>query len=203
MARRLKTLGECPPEPVAFSYFHAETRHRSGPFRDYPSLIIAYKEHRLANGLEIPQNYDELIQEQICSQLPPELCTYGNGWVNIHLSVSDVIGFMQVLWAHIRSGRAFVPQEEAERRAGICASCYLNVRIAGCGACSQVVQAVAANDKKTACDHLLNNCAVCKCFNQAQVHFPIDVLVNSDSSDRQKLYPLFCWKKKISANYQG
>lgn len=200
--RLLKTLGECPPEPTNFSYFHSETKHRSGPFRDYYSLVQAYKEHRNANGLPIPQNYHEVIQEQICSVIPPELCTYQHDgvYVNIHLSISDVVNFMKVLWAQMK-GRSLVDQSEADRRAKICASCYLNVRVAGCGACAQLVELVTPN-RSTPYDNELKNCAVCHCYNQAQVWFPVDVLANSDTSDRQNLYPEFCWKKKTSPNYQ-
>jgi hypothetical protein len=204
--RRLKTLGVCPPDPVYFSYFHSETSHRSGPYFDYYTLVQAYKEHRKANDLPIPDNYNELIQEQICSQLPPQLCTYerstDQSWVNLHFTVGDVIDFTKVLLAHAKEGRQYVEQEEAERRAKICASCYLNINVSGCGACRQLVEALTLGDRSTSLDEQLKSCAVCKCFNRCTVHFPIEILETSDTKERQEQYPSFCWKKKSSANYR-
>src|ERR1051326_1781536 len=191
--RRLKTLGVCPPDPVRFSYFHQETGHRSGPFFDYYTLVQAYKEHRKANSLPIPDNYDEVIQEQICSQLPPELCTYERGvdqtWINLNFTFADVINFTKVLIKQAIFGNKYVPQEEANRRASICTSCYLNVNVGGCGGgCRELVEQVTIKDRTTPYDMHLKNCAVCHCFNKAQIHFDLDVLEISDSSERQSQY---------------
>jgi hypothetical protein len=196
--RRLKNRSECPPN--GFRFVSPETGHASTAV-DYYTWIERIKEHRKANNL--PWVDPETCEDQLCSTLRPELWEYEKegdlSWVDTNIRVGDVVDFTKVLIA--QTGQDFVSQEEANRRAKICAGCYLNIRVQGCGVCGQLLDLVL--DRKTDYDSMLQNCAVCKCFNQAQVHFSMTALDKADSEWKQSHYPKeFCWKSHQSPNYQ-
>jgi hypothetical protein len=203
--RKLINTSVAPPE--FFSYTHQETGHTTVA-NDYITWVQRAKEHRSANNLSIPDDFEFLMQDQLCGKIPPELCEYGVNdpqWVNVRLTWADVMSASKIYLEWRRQGKPFVSQEEAERRAKICAGCYLNVRVAGCGGlCREVAQLVtdSKGERKTEYDSKLLNCAVCKCSNAAQIHFPLTLLELSDTDARQQQYPSsFCWKSKASPEY--
>lgn len=192
--------------PDDFRYTHPETGHVTTAV-DVWTWLEKAKEHLKGNNLpEQPELFD-LMQEQLCSTLPPEYCSYeqddaGKQWINTRISFSDVIDFTKVLIAHAKTGGEYVSQEEADRRARICAACYLNVNVGGCGGCGQLVDLVTES-RSTPHDHLLKSCAVCHCYNKSQVHFPLATLEINDTPERQSQYPpTFCWKSQKSPEYR-
>jgi hypothetical protein len=201
--RRLKNRAEAPPD--FFRFTHPETGHTSVA-TDYYSWSEKIKEHRRANNLPNDPEIMLKAEDQLCSIIPPELWEYEKegdmSWVNTRISVGDVVDFTKILIAQAKEGNEYVSQEEANRRARICAGCYLNVNIMGCGVCGQLLELVI--DKQTDYDTSLKNCAVCHCFNRAQVHFRTKVLDSADSEWKQSHYPKeFCWKSHASPNYQA
>ncbi len=200
--RKLKQRNYVPPD--GFRYTHSETGHTSRA-GDWDSLVTAAKDHRRVMKLPIPDDLVALMEDQLCAQLTPEWCEHrGLPYVETRMSWGDMLDGMNVfkLWA--QNGMELVPQEEAERRSDICAGCYLNVSIPGCGPCHGMARIVseAVGAKKTRNEHLLKACGVCKCLNSAAVHFPLDILNETDTPARQASYPAeFCWKSKVSPNY--
>lgn len=202
--RRLKSLDVAPPD------FYVYTDPDTGWLcegRDYYSWVSKERDHRNANNLPVPNNLGELMQQQLCKRLPPDLCTYDPSdpeWVDVRLTWDDVYGAVKTYREWKAQGKPFVPNEEAERRAKICANCYLNVHVAGCGGlCNEIVRLVTETkgDKKTSVDGQLKNCGACKCVNSAQIWFPIDVLLANDSPDKQPKYAENCWKKVDGKNF--
>src|SRR5215471_5727903 len=196
--RRLKDRSVAPPN--FFRFVHLETGHASTAY-DYYSWETLIKEHRKANNL--PPIDMAVCEDQLCSTIRPELWEYEKegdlSWVDTNIRVGDVVDFTRVLIS--QAGQEFVSEEEANRRAQICAGCYLNIRVQGCGVCGQLLELVL--NRGTDYDASLQNCAVCKCFNQAQVHFSLESLDKADSEWKQSHYPKdFCWKSKLSPNYQ-
>lgn len=146
------------------------------------------------------------FEDQLCEQIGPEYCEYQEGdskdWVDIRrLNLDDVIAFSKTLIAHALNGGKYVSQEEANRRAKICSGCYFNVHVGGCGACRGLASLVVAG-RNTDYDSKLKSCAVCKCTNASQVHFGLDTLEVSDDSAKQAQYAPFCWKNRLSNQYQ-
>lgn len=186
--------------PDEFRYTHKETSFTNKHIQ-YWGLLDDVATHRRGNSL--PPVTEAEVQDQICAGIPPEWCEYEKGdapSVNTRLSLNDVVDFTKVLIAHAQN-REFVSQEEADRRARICASCFYNVIVSGCGTCAKIASLIST-DKTTKHDNQLQNCAVCRCYNKAQVHFPLAVLESSDTDEKQQLYPVdFCWKNKLSPNY--
>lgn len=189
--------------PDWFRYTHEETGH-TDTAHVYADWIERCHTHRKDNNLP-PMNAAQ-FEDQLCEQIGPEYCEYQEGdskdWVDIRrLSLSDVVAFTKVLIAHAFSGGQYVSQEEANRRAKICSTCYFNVNVPGCGAC-RAVSSLTAGNRKTDYDHQLKSCAICKCTNSSQVHFPLTTLAVNSTNEKQSQYPQpFCWKSKTSPNY--
>lgn len=196
---RNKSIGA----PDGFRYTHSETGHTSTA-SVYWDWIDRCHEHRKANNLP-PMNSAQ-FEDQLCEQIGPEYCEYQEGdsrnWVDIRrLSLDDVIGFTKTLIAHVAQGAQYVSQDEANRRAKICSGCYFNVHVGGCGACKGLATLVVAG-RQTDYDSNLKSCAVCKCTNSSQVHFPLAILEVNDTEAKQAQYPSqFCWKSKASPTY--
>lgn len=197
---RLNSFRECPPN--GYRYVVPETGTEIIAWDAFSWFDLA-KQNLKANGFTVPDDLEARMQDQLCSTLEPEWCSQvdpNHPYVSTRISWSDVKAGIQVYSNWIAQGTPVVSQEEADRRAKICASCYLNVNVEGCFACHKLAGLLTWNER-TRYDDSLKACAVCHCLNRAQVHFPIDVLESSDTDERQQFYPSYCWKKKSGANY--
>lgn len=212
MQRLLETNTVVPAdnENRNFRYLHQETGHWSESSiysdGDTGGLIEKYLAHRKSNGLPIPEDYEAVVQDQMCQTLPPEWCKRqkGQSWVSTRFSSEDFLDGMKAFGRLMLGGFNFVTQAEADRRARICANCYYNVDLPGCTSCRKVASYLTGDValKKTAYDEKLKACAVCKCSIQAMIWFPMDILEANDTPEKQALYPIeFCWKSKASPNY--
>jgi hypothetical protein len=153
---------------------------------DYRAFIKAYVNHCLANNIVLTGDWEDELISEMCIQ---------NGWgklckpvsldkvVRRKLSLQAVLSFLNMIksWAmQVLNGRAaFVSQEEAERRANICAGCPNNVTLQfSCGACMGGVMKLihgVLGDRKTKNDYALGACLVCSCELKSAVHVPLDV----------------------------
>lgn len=205
----LRNRDLCPPEITSgdsFRYTHSETQHRSiAP--TYYDWIERIRAHRTANNL--PQIAPEEAENQLCQQLPPEWCHHSENnrtWVDTRLSWGDIAAGVVAYAKFALSGFTSVSQAESNRRARICAGCFLLVPIQGCGACSKLASLITGDvaQKRTDYDDALNGkaCAACRCPNKSIVHFPLGVLEQADPGDaKQPAFADFCWRKKTSDNY--
>lgn len=193
--------GPCPPG--GFRYVDPEDGFVSHAWA-YVDWIEFQRRHLEANNREIPPNLGELMQDQLCKTLPPGWCLYDDPnrpRPSVSLSWNDVASGIKTFGRWVKGGLKTVGQVEADRRAVICSCCYLNVNVQGCSGCAKAVIEVVG-EHKTKFDHMLNSCAVCKCFLKAKVHFPIETL-DTQSEKVQSMYPGFCWLNKESENYRG
>ncbi len=168
--------------------------------RDHYNWIEQAKLHRRSNGLPIPINFEALCETQLCEQLPPGWCDRAPeaGWVNTRFSWQDIADGMRAFAALLKGGFNFVDQAEADRRSKICATCYLNQPVPGCGTCHKLAELVTGevSNRHSEWDDRLQACAICHCPNKVQIHYPMEALDTTDSPEKQALYPSFCWKKK-------
>ena len=88
-----------------------------------------------------------------------------------------------------------VPQEEAERRAEICAKCPMQIPTSGCWGCKGIAGLLPqiAGAKTTSFDLQLSACGVCGCYNAVSVHLPLSV-----QQDASLDFPSYCWKRSQS-----
>lgn len=210
MPQVLRNRDLCPPEITSgdsFRYTHAETGHISAA-PTYYDWIERIKAHRTANNL--PPVSEAECQNQLCQTLDPSWCVHDDpqsrSWVNPRLSWGDVADGAIAYIKFALSGFKSVSQEEANRRARICAGCFLLVPIQGCGACSKLASLIVGDvaQKKTVHDDALNSkaCAACRCPTKSLVHFPLSTLEEADPTDgKQPAFTDFCWRKKTSVNY--
>jgi len=188
--------------PDGFKYRHPETGHWSVAETHDDWITRAY-EHLKGNGLTVPPNLRQVMEEQLCAILPEGHCEEFDPnrvepLTRIHRG--DVLDGMKVFATWAFKGSPFVAQDEADRRASICANCYLNVQVQGCSSCHQIADELTKK-ATTKLDDRLIACAVCKCLLRAKVHFPLAVLETTDSEWKQNTYPDFCWLKRGGKNY--
>jgi hypothetical protein len=202
---RLKTYREVPPE--FYRYCSPETGNwiRKWNVGDW---VGEAKRDLERNGFPVPIDLQAQMEDQLCKTLPPGWCEYDDPArprVNTNLTWADVETASKTFLDWAGEGRPLVEQGEAERRASICARCYLNVRAGGCGqSCRAIIRALAGLfvNRKTSVDAQLNNCAACKCWMSVKVHFPLTTIEAYDTPNLQVLLPSHCWLKKDGPNYQ-
>lgn len=89
-----------------------------------------------------------------------------------------------------------MPQEEAERRAAICAGCPLNKAETWCAGCfmKALMGRVASmlGGWATSSDAKLKSCGVCGCKLSLKVWVPKGVMKYPDLKDR---WPEWCWAR--------
>jgi hypothetical protein len=176
---------------------------------DYRAFIKAYVNHCLANNIVLTGDWEDELISEMCIQ---------NGWgklckpvsldkvVRRKLSLQAVLSFLNMIksWAmQVLNGRAaFVSQEEAERRANICAGCPNNVTLQfSCGACMGGVMKLihgVLGDRKTKNDYALGACLVCSCELKSAVHVPLDVQHNGLNDELKNDFRQIthCWKRE-------
>lgn len=176
---------------------------------DYKAIQKAYTSHCNANGILLSPNWEEELLSEMCKQNPHwgNKCRpiAGKNVKRRRLSLTAVLSFLNMMrvWAESTlSGKAaFVTQDEAERRAGICANCPFNATLQfSCGACMgavlNLIQAIIGK-RKTSMDDKLGACLVCSCSLKAAVHVPIDVQREGLSDEIKQDFDQinYCWKK--------
>lgn len=203
----LRLINKDHSPPDFFRYRHAETGWLSKAV-DHYNWILEIVGHRRGNSLPPITVAD--AENQLCQTLPPGWCEHDDGersgrsWVNTRLNWSQIVEGTKAYVDLILSGFKTVEQEEANRRASICASCYLKTPPQGCGSCLKIAQLIVGDvaAKTTPHDSYLVNqaCSVCSCPVKSIVHFPLSALDKADSPEKQEAFPTFCWRKQGSPN---
>ena len=186
--------------PGGWRYIQPETGFE---FRDATLRLVAkqVRAHRAANGLPAGDPFAD-IQDFVCAQLPAgsDLCTQvlaGDYALKKHFTMDDVKRFIQAA-VEALGGRGLVDQDEADRRASICATCPLNTTVGGCWRCKGLAEWLfrLIGARQTAGSGRLNQCGVCGCAIKAKVWLPLDVAQRV--SDGYK-FPSWCWLNKKAA----
>lgn len=204
MRMQLLSYREVPPDGYRWTCSQTGVQIRNW---DAVEWVGKAKRHLQSNNLPVPIDLQAQMEDQLCQLLPPGWCAYDDpnrprvdtrlSWVDVEVASKTFID-----WAE--QGRPLVDQPEAERRANICARCYMNVRAQGCGkSCRALIRKLTGLflNRKTSVDDQLNTCAACKCDMRVKCHFSLDLIESNDSRDLQQLYPDFCWLKQGGMNY--
>lgn len=176
---------------------------------DYRAIRNAYRSHCNANGIFLSPNWEEEFLSEMCKQNPDwgNKCRpmAGKNVVRRRLSLTAVLSFLNMMraWAESTlSGKAaFVSQDEAERRAGICVNCPFNATLQfSCGACMGAVLTLIhgiIGKRKTSYDDRLGACLVCSCSLKAAVHVPVDVQREGLNEELKQDFDQikYCWKR--------
>lgn len=164
------------------------------------ALIPRVAAHLRGNNLPPMVNPEEEIDDYICAALSEKqqarMCQFrveGDYPTAVTTGLADVMAFVDFV---MENGIKFVPQEEAERRARICAQCPLNVPVSGCSVC-EIARTLMDKSAKllagrtTEQDSKLKACACCGCQLQAKVHLDMKVPY------RNAKFPSHCWQNSV------
>lgn len=172
----------------------------------FEALMRNVRLWRTANGFPNGLGLQEEVENEICTRYPDE-CKETDVRVpdlNRSIGFADVVLGLKVLARFKLSGSQLVSPALAEQRAATCAACKWQAEVTfgcnqgPCGELKDLVLAIVGNESTTQ-DAKLKACGVCKCFNAAAVHMPIETQT-ADLSDEQRaqfalakeLYG--CWK---------
>lgn len=210
----LQTLsrGDCLP-PGGYSFTCPETGYRFNGYKSYDEFIRQIKEHYTANSIPLPDNWEELVIDQMCRKLPEGWCQYTDGTPAQGMSQSltferimqGITSLSNMALEAAKGEDPFVDKEEAEKRAAICARCYYNVTSGfcmGCGSARLILDMAAKvkGGRTTSMDSALQNCGVCGCRNDAIVHVKRNILLSGESEDTTNKRPAWCWLKNTDLN---
>lgn len=165
-------------------------------------LLDDVANHRRANNL--PPISTEEIEDQMCNRMGKASATMCNdprpSVDGVSLTLGDIMRGTAVIASFKLAGSPLVSQEEAERRAVICAPCLYNVnyRKPCSGVCAELVELVATivGGAGTSRDGELSACGICRCSNMAQVWIPVEFLKKGVTDEQIEQFPAQCWKKQ-------
>jgi hypothetical protein len=133
----------------------------------WPSLIEAVKAHMKGNGIEEPLTLELQMADFMCQHVP-EWCEAISSEKEAKVSAWKMMkSFYRAVEATWHEGQ--VSQEEADRRAAICAQCPKNVdqQVNFCIGCYARSLVSKVNDllgsKRTSHDAQLKTCSACGC----------------------------------------
>lgn len=173
---------------------------------DFFDLVNRVSEFRIINQLPLGKPEEE-IQDWLCrnTESPCRPAAPAKPEPGRKAKGRDVARFVKavLLWG---IAAETVSQEEADRRAEICAGCRFNVEIDdvncfGCfGMASKIIQAIGS--RSTRFSNLLKFCGVCGCSNEISCFAPMAVLNKTyantmDFPDDTNGQGTPCWKKEM------
>ena len=157
------------------------------------------KAARIANDIPIGINFNREIEDGTCRkilELYPDFTGVeeDNGsQIKSSWNLNDVVQWTATMADWAKKGFKFVPQEQANERAEICAKCPKNIDVAGCWTCGGVSKAVGLirGNHNTPYDDQLRVCGACGCVLKVLCHLPIDTIAKSHTLDMP--YASVCW----------
>lgn len=205
MYQRLRNYREVPPD--GYRYTVPQTGHYVKSW-NVDSWLDKTRAHLKANNIEVPNDLLAQMEDQLCTLLPPGFCEYedpNRPKIDTHFGWGAVEQGSKTLFEWAKQGLPLVSQDEAERRGKICANCYANIRVTGCGvSCRELIRNIIGwfVGRKTSVDDRLQSCGVCQCWLRSKIHIPLEVIEKHDNPALQPMFPKWCWLRKDSDNYK-
>lgn len=159
---------------------------------DFWDMVKNCEKLVLSKGIATPLDFVTQIEHNLCDRLAGDSGCVPCSRIKQTLGFGEIVRWVRAMYSFaVNQGFQLVPQEEAERRAKICAACPYQINTSGCWGCKGIAGMLPqiAGAKTTSYDNQLKACGVCGCYNAVAVHLPIDV----QSSEKLE-FPDFCWK---------
>lgn len=167
-----------------------EQRIAGGDFWD---LVKNCSEYIVSTGKVPPPDLSYRVENALCDRLAgSEDCVPCTQVNRQNVNFESIVRWVRAMYGFATKSRfQLVSQEEAERRARICAACPYQVTTAGCWGCKGIAGMLPAiaGARKTSYDAQLKACGVCGCYNAVSVHLPVDA-----QGGEELEFPEFCWK---------
>ncbi len=159
---------------------------------DFLDLVEKCNKHIVEKGNVPPPNLAAEVSSSICERLPGYTHCKPCDRVKQTIGFMSIVRWVKAMYEFSKDGFQLVEQEEADRRASICAKCPFQIETAGCWGCKGIAGLVPliAGAKTTPYDPQLKACGVCGCYNAVAVHLP----TNKQGSEGLT-FPEWCWKK--------
>jgi len=145
-----------------------------------------------SKGIVPPVDLVSQIEHSLCDRLAGNTNCIPCTKAKQTLGFAQIVRWVRAMYHFARENKfQLVDQEEAERRAKICAACPYQIATSGCWGCKGIAGMLPqiAGAKTTSYDQQLKACGVCGCYNAVSVHLPVDVQ-GSDGLE----FPSHCWK---------
>ena len=205
---RLKTKRQSPYGGL----FVVDAREKGmvGSGGTFEMLLDRVRDYRHANAIPTGLGFEDELEEEVCGRYP-DACLETDPRVPPRegsLTGEDVIHGTEICISRWSKNTPPPSQEEANRRALICANCaWQRTLQVGCGGrCGQFLswlaeQAVAGliHPGKTPYDDRLHSCGVCHCYNSIAVWVPLEMQWSVLSEKQKSQFKLAaetqgCWK---------
>lgn len=161
---------------------------------DWGDLINNCYKLTVSLGKVPPVDLSEQIEDILCKRLAGNRnCVPCSSMPKQSIGFSQIVRWVKAMYQFaIQNKFEPVDQEEANRRAEICAKCPLQISTSGCWGCKGIAGMLPsiAGARKTPHDPQLKACGVCGCYNAVSVHIPVSV-----QQDGHLNFPDYCWKK--------
>lgn len=158
-------------------------------------------DHMTANGLPIPADFEEWINDLICRESGHGAPYCGELKVSERqtplppLSWALAVRFVSTI-LHAIKDRQFVTREEAERRVAVCMSCPLATSIGGCKGCSTVFRQAEKVMKPLTIETEKgkSHCGACGCYITYKVWIDNPTLDKAEGRNRPAYWE-GCWRR--------
>lgn len=154
---------------------------------DLGDLVAKVAEYRIINDLPLGTDVRAEVEDWLCRSTNAECVPIRpRGFAsNLLARGEDLARFVNAMTAWWKTDEV-VPQEEAERRAELCAGCRFNVELldvtcAGCYGLAGRIAGIIGN-VKTRMENNLKYCGCCSCALHVVVYAPLDILDRSHSN---------------------
>jgi hypothetical protein len=181
-----------------------ETGKDSPRFADSASLKQWLTAHYKANGYELPGDIMAKVEAFICER-EVDYCI-GDSTLstssttprsNLAHTFHVVVQGTRTLVSWMAKGMQFVPQEQANARAAVCANCPFNDEPQGCTNCNMDTLRKLAEGligtRTTPHSSQLKACRVCSCQLAAKVWLPLRTLLDHMPDEQVARLPAHCW----------
>lgn len=178
----------------------------------FDHLVFSVEKYRRANGIPVGLGLAEEVEREVCVRYPDE-CSETDPRVPpsaIRLNYEDVYHGTANIVNLTMAGRPLESQEEADRRAAICAACpfkrpYAKPCTYDCGPLRKLIDRFLTGGGKTKSDAALQACGVCKCECKVIVWVPLEYQLPGLTDFQKEQYRLarqiqeqngqpVCWK---------
>ena len=163
---------------------------------DFGDMVKNCERKILEQGLIPPTDIVQQIENALCERLAGHRQCVPCSSVKQTLGFGEIVRWVRAMYFFAtKSHFQLVDQEEAERRAKICAACPHQISTSGCWGCKGIAGMLPAisGARKTSYDAQLKACGVCGCYNAVSVHLPLSV-----QQDASLDFPSYCWKQSQS-----
>jgi hypothetical protein len=148
----------------------------------------------ISRGITPPIDFVSQIEHNLCDRMAGHVHCIPCTQEKQTLGFAQIVRWVKAMYQFAINGKfELVSQEEAERRAKICAACPHQIATSGCWGCKGIAGMLPhiAGARKTSYDPQLKACGICGCYNAVSVHLPVDVQGGEGLN-----FPDFCWKSK-------